>query len=81
MEPLQLNENEQRLSDDLRWALRAPEVGQYPGKFVAVYKKQVVGVGIDRAAVIAQATEAVKCRGQDLVVLIVPAADLAELPR
>jgi hypothetical protein len=80
MEPQQLNEKEKQLSDDLRWALRAPEVGQYAGKFVAVYKRRVVGVGADRGALVAEAAETAQCRGQDLVVVIVPEADLAETP-
>ena len=59
MELLQLNEIEQQLADDLCWALRAPEVRQHPGKFVAIHKRRVVGVGSDRTALVAQAAEAV----------------------
>ena len=59
MELLQLNDIEQRMADDLRWALRAPEVRQHPGKFVAIHQKRVVGVGSDRTALVAQAAEAV----------------------
>lgn len=81
MEPLQLNEIERQMSDDLHWALRAPEVQQHPGKLVAVHKKRVVGVDTDRQALVTQASERVKCAWQDLVVLVVPAADLSELPR
>lgn len=80
MKPLQLNENEQQLSDDLRWALRAPEVRQHPGKLVAVYKKRVVGVGADRDALVAQAAETAQCRCQDIVVLTVPGTAITETP-
>jgi len=81
MEPLQLNDLERQSADDLRWALRAPAVLQHAGKLVAVHKKRVVGVGMDREALLAEASEKAHCPWQDLVVVVVPAADLTELPR
>ena len=80
MDSLQLNEIEQQMSDDLRWALRAPEVRRYPGKLVAIHKKRIVGIGAERDALVAQAAETAQCCWQEVVVLVVPGADLAELP-
>jgi hypothetical protein len=80
MENLQLNPTEQQIADDLHWGLRAPEVRQHAGKFVIVHRKRVVGVGTERDALVAQAAEKTQCPPQDLVVIVVPAADLAELP-
>jgi len=68
------------MSDDLHWALRAPEVRQHGGMLVAVHEKRVVGVGTDRHALVTQAAERAHCAWQDLVVVVVPAPDLAELP-
>lgn len=81
MEHLQLNDIDRQASDDLRWGLRAPEVRQHAGKLVAVHKKRVVGVGTNRDALVAEASEKTKCPWQDLVIIVVPAADLSELPR
>ncbi len=81
MEPLKLNQLEQQAADDLKWALRAPEVRQHTGKLVAVHQRCVVGVGTDRNSLLAEASEKAQCPWQDLVVVVVPAADLAELPR
>ena len=81
MELLQLNETEQQLADDLRWALHAPEVRQHRGKLVAIHKRRVFGVGTDRTALVAQAAEAAQCRREELVVLVVPAGDLTETPQ
>jgi hypothetical protein len=81
MESLQLNENEQQMFDDLRWAMRSPEVQQHAGMLVAVFKKRVVGVGANRDALVAQAAETAQCRCQDIVVLTVPGTDFAETPR
>jgi hypothetical protein len=80
VEPLQLNPIERQASEDLHWALRAPEVRQHAGKLVAVHKKHVVGVGTDREALIAAASEQAGCPWQDVVVVVVPPADLTELP-
>ncbi len=81
MEPLQLNELERQSADDLRWALRAPEVEQHAGKLVAVHKKRVVGVGMDRDSLLAEASANARCPWQDIVVVVVSAAVLTELPR
>jgi hypothetical protein len=78
MEFVQLNETEKQLSDDLRWALRSSEVRQHAGKLVAVHKKRVVGIGVNRDALVTQAAEAAQCRAQDVVVVVVPTANLAE---
>ncbi len=80
MEPLRLNQVEQQLADDLQWALRSPEVRQYAGQLVAVHKKRVVGVGTNRDALVTQAAEKAQCPGHDLVVMVVPPADLTEIP-
>ncbi len=81
MEPLQLNEIERQSAGDLKWALRAPEVRQNAGKLVAVHKRRLVAVGMDRDALLAEASEKAQCPLQDIVVVVVPAADLTELPR
>ncbi len=81
MQVHQLNELEKQLSGDLQWALRAPEVRQYAGKLVAVHQKRVVGVGVNRDALVAEAAEKAQCPRQNVVVLVVPSADLSELPR
>lgn len=78
---LQLNETEKQLSADLRWALRAPEVRQHAGKFVAVHQKRVVSVGTNRDALVAEAAEKAQCPPENLVVMVVPGADLCETPR
>ena len=81
MDTLQLNEIEQQQRDDLRWATQAPDVQQYAGQFVAVYKKRVVGVGANRELLVAQAAEKAQCPWQDVVVVVVPSADFSEVPR
>ena len=81
MEPLQLNEIERQSADDLKWALQAPEVRQNAGRLVAVHKRRLVAVGMDRDALLAEASEKAQCPWQDIVVVVIPAADLTELPR
>jgi hypothetical protein len=81
MESMQLNELEKQRADDLRWALRSIEVRQHAGQLVAVYKKRILGFGIDREALIAQASAKAQCPPQDVVIIVVPDSDLAELPR
>ena len=81
MESIQLNELEKQRVEDLRWALRSDEVRQYAGKLVAVHKKRVLGAGIDREALVAQAIVAASCRAEEVVVVVVPSADFAEIPK
>jgi len=81
LETIQLNHNEQQATDDLRWALRAPEVRQHAGKLVAVHKRCVVGIGTDRDELVVEASAKARCPWQDVVVVVVPTADLSELPR
>jgi hypothetical protein len=81
MQFLQLSDIEKQLSDDLQWALRAPEVRQHAGKFVAIYQKCIVGVGTNRDALVAEAAEKAHCPQQHVVVMTVPSEDLSELPR
>ncbi len=71
MEVLKLNEIEQRMSDDVVWALSAPDVQQHQGKLVAVYKKRVVGVGLDRMALVRQAAQQEQCHWGDIAVVVV----------
>ena len=80
MERLKLNEIEQRMSDDLQWALAAPEVQRHPGKLVAVYKKRVVGVGTDRMALVQQAAQQEQCHWGDIAVVVVPSREVWEVP-
>jgi hypothetical protein len=78
MEVLKFNEIEQRMSDDLQWALTAPEVQRHSGKMVAVYEKRVVGVGTDRMAMVKQAAEQEKCHWGDIAVVVVPGPEVWE---
>ena len=78
MEPLELNEIEQRMSDDLQWALTAPEVQQHHGKLVGVYKKRVVGVDTDRMTLVRQAAQQEQCHWGDIAVVVVPGQEVWE---
>jgi hypothetical protein len=81
MESMQLSEPEVQRAEDLRWALRAPEVRQHAGKLVAVYKKRVIGVGVDRGTLIEQASSEAHCGLHNVVVIVVPSPDLADTPK
>jgi hypothetical protein len=72
MDVLKLNDIEQRMSDDVNWALTAPEVQQHHGQLVAVYQKRVVGVGLDRMALVRQAAQQEQCHWGDIAVVVVP---------
>jgi hypothetical protein len=78
MEVLKLNEAEQRMSDDLQWALTAPEVQQHHGKLVGVYKKRVVGVGTDRMTLVRNAAQQEQCHWGDIAVVVVPGREVWE---
>ena len=80
MDHSNLNEIEQQMSDDLQWALTAPEVQQHHGKLVAVYKKRVVGVGTVRMALVQQAAEREQCHWGDIAVVAVPGREAWEIP-
>ena len=80
MEDFALNEIEQQMSDDLQWALTAPEVQRHHGQFVAVYKKRVVGVGTDRMALVRQAAEREQCHWGDIAVVVVPGREAWDVP-
>jgi len=64
------------MSDDLEWALTAPEVQQHTGQFVAVYKRSVVGVGTDRMAVVRKAAQQARCHWGDIAVVVVPGQEV-----
>jgi hypothetical protein len=76
MELYKLNEAEGQMSEDLQWALTAPEVQQHHGKLVAVYKRRVVGVGTDRMALALQAAQEEQCHWGDIAVVAVPSEDV-----
>lgn len=78
MQPFQLNEIERQMADDMQWALTAPEVQQHHGKLVAVYKKRIVGVGLDRMALVQQAAQREQCHWGDIAVVVVPSRDAWE---
>ncbi len=80
MDLYKLNETEQQMSDDLQWALTAPEVQQHRGKLVAVYKRRVVGVGMDRMALAQQAAGEQQCHWGDIAVVAVPSQDVWQVP-
>ena len=80
MELYKLNTKEQQMSDDVSWALSAPEVQQHHGKLVAVHKKRVVGVGTDRMALVQEAARQEQCHWTDIAVVVVPSLDVWEIP-
>jgi len=80
MQQYRLNDIEQRMSDDVQWALTAPEVQQHYGKFVAVHKKHVLAVGTDRMKVAQQAAQAERCHWGDIAVVVVPSQEICEAP-
>ena len=74
---------EQRMTDDLHWAERSPEVQTNPehyGKFVVVYNKQILAVGGDRKALVERAAAQAGVPWQHLVTLIVHRPGLWEIP-
>ena len=81
MEPVHLSEREKQRAQDLRWAMRSSEVRQHAGKLVAVHRERVVGFGVAREKLIAEAADAAQCLAQDIVVVVVPGKDLAEVPK
>jgi hypothetical protein len=80
MELYKLNEKEQRMSEDMQWALAAPEVQQHQGKWVAVYRKRIVGIGSDRRSVVNQAAAQEHCHWGDIAVVAVPSTEIWEIP-
>lgn len=74
-----LNDIEQQMSEDVQWALAAPEVQQHHGKLVAVYKKRVVGVGMDRMALAQRAAQQEQCHWGDIAVVVVPGLEVCEI--
>jgi hypothetical protein len=78
-----MTEVEQRMTDDLDWAVHAPEVqenSEHYGEFVVVVNKQILAVGEDRQALVQQAAERVGVLRQHLVVVIVPRPGQWEIP-
>jgi hypothetical protein len=79
MDVLKLTEVEQRMSEDMDWALTAPEVQEHQGKLVAVYQKRVVGVGTDRMALVREAAQQACCHWGDIAVVVVPGSEAWEV--
>jgi hypothetical protein len=61
VELYKLNAVEQQMSDDMEWTMTAPEVQQHHDQLVAVYKKRVVGVGLDSMPMVRQAAAELDC--------------------
>jgi hypothetical protein len=80
MKESELSDIEQRMTDDLEWAESALDVQQHVGQLVVVYHKRVVGVGTDQNALLAKAAAQEHCPEEDLVIVLVPRADLQEIP-
>jgi hypothetical protein len=76
----ELNERERKLLADLEWAQTAPEVQRHHGQLVVVRGKRVLGVGVDRPALVRQAAAQEGCSEFELVVVVVPPEGLVELP-
>ena len=69
--------------DDFEWARHAPEVQLNPdhfGMLVAVHHKQVLAIGRQRQALLAQAVENSKAPLEEIVVVLVPRPGLWETP-
>jgi hypothetical protein len=75
-----LSEKEQKGIEDFYWAREAPDVQQHQGKLVVVHDKRVIAVGTDRQVLVTEAASREKCGPEDLVVIVVPRAGLAEIP-
>lgn len=67
-----MNELEQQMAEDFRWAHSSPEVKQHWGMYVAVYKKRIVGVGQDALALRHQAAEKENCHWGHIAIVAVP---------
>lgn len=84
MNPGTMTELEQRMAEDFAWAEQAPEVQQDPdhfGRLVVVCHKQILAVGRDRHAIVAQAAQKAGVPGGQLVVVLVPRPAPWEVPR
>jgi hypothetical protein len=84
MQRRKLSELEQRTNDDFDWALHSPEVMQNPeyfGKLVVEHNKRVLAAGSDRQALVEQAAEEVGVPSQQLLVMVVPAVEVWEIPQ
>jgi hypothetical protein len=77
---IKLNALERRVTADADWAETAAEVQCHAGQFVAVYNKRVITFGADRDEVVRQAASQVPCHPDALALVIVPRADLWEMP-
>lgn len=80
MELYKMNEKEQQRSADFDWAMTAPEVQEHAGKLVAVYRKRVVGVGMDRLALMHEAAAREQCDPWDITVIEALSLDPLEIP-
>jgi hypothetical protein len=72
---------EQQQQEDALWAASSPEVQRNFGRFVAVHRRRVVAVGIDRRAVVEQAVAQEHCPWWELVVELVPRPDFWDTPK
>lgn len=70
-----INELEQRMTDDLRWAQTAAEVRVHRGQHVAIYQKQVLATGTDFNAVRNEAAAIAGCPPEHIVIKTVPPGD------
>jgi hypothetical protein len=73
-------ENNAKGIEDFYWALDAPSVQQHGGKLAVVHNKRVVAVGTNRQELVAQAAVQERCEPEELVVMVVPPANLTEIP-
>jgi hypothetical protein len=71
---------EQRISDDVDWAQRSPEVREQHGKLVAIHNKKIIAVGTDRAALLQHAARATGFPAYEFAVVVVPSTGLWEIP-
>jgi hypothetical protein len=69
---------EKRMSDDLDWASKAPEVQQHVGKYVVIRNKRVIAVGLDPPALLKEAAAKEQCSEWEFVVEPVPALEVWE---
>ncbi len=80
MQERMMTELDQRLLEDLNWAMAAPEVQQHYGQLVVVRDKRVLGVGRDHNALLASASAQEHCSEDEFVVVVVAPNEVWDIP-
>ncbi len=80
---IEMSEELQRMTADLKWAEHAPEVQENPnhyGKTIVVYNKRILALGKDSPSLLDEAAGKAGVTWNQLVTLIVPRPGLWEIP-